>query len=50
MGAQNFLEMSVQEPPCTEDGDDIQTQGHLRMVARVFFCVSFFMTRYKMIL
>lgn len=37
------------EPVGTEDGDDIQTQGHLRMVAGVFVCL-FFVTRYKMIL
>lgn len=48
-GAQKSLEMSVQEAVCTEDGDAIQTQGHLRMVARFFVCL-FFITKYKMIL
>lgn len=47
--AQNSLEISVQEAVCTEDGDDIQTQGHLRMVVGLFVC-SFFITKYKTIL
>lgn len=49
VGAQNSLELGVQEAVCTEDGDSIQTQGHLRMVTRFFFCFSL-PDRYKMIL